>query len=497
VTYDNSGITTAGSYKFVEVGLGKLTVTYGKYYFIDVSVKGNSPLMMNTDRYVNGRMIGPDTDLVSFPTKKRDLMFSVLGKVDSTKGFASPTSNILCPAKCLLANPSGVENKSYGVDNSVNVIFRERSTNQSKGSFWADFKATNGIATLKKELGDVIQGKNGGIAIANTFPYAGYYVNDNPSYQAQYYGNMNFYIALEDPAVDVDGPGAPMRGFNYCANIDVVVDVVDAPNGYGGAVGMFHGEIGRPGPNTTGWGADMSDVMVHEAFGHGAAALDDEYIMTDAQPGYTEVHTAKEVFGYMPNALPLSTSGCNEWCGGTKSLSTLMSTMKSAGDFGYPCWAKTTKAQCTPATIPLETEAQCRWIGDLPAISYWGTHKCIPLNVANYDLGTSCATHGNDGCYPLAPYGTTSGAVMDVVQPNAGIMQSFHATDKTVSGFGTHVENHIKDLLDCVLSVVPCSGSNATRCNKLISRYATPGNGYVTFLQTSLACSADGWIRRR
>ncbi len=500
VSYDNSSITTAGTYKYLEVDLGYLPVTFGNYYFLDVHTNGNSPLMLNTDRFVEGRLISPDTGLVSFPGKKRDLMFVMLGKVDSTKGSPQPTTNIACPSKCVLANPSGVENQAYGLDNSINVLFRQRSTSSSTGSFWAEFQAPNGVANLKKELADVIQGTNGGIAIANTFPYASYFVDNNvPTYQAQYYPNMNFYIAFEDPALDVEGPEGPLRGFDYCANIDAVVDVVDAPNGYGGIVGGFRGEIGRPGPNTTGWGAGQAFTMVHELGGHGIAGLFDEYIQQQAQPGYTTVTLASSVFGYQPNSLPLSSSGCNEWCGGTKSLSTLMSTMKSAGDTDYPCWAMTTQAQCTPATIPTGTQPQCRWIGGLPAIPYWGTHKCIPMSVASYDIGTSCATHGNDACYPLAPDGTNPGAIMDVVQPGSGIMESFHVPGKTAPGFGTHVENHIKDLLDCVLSVVPCSGSKAARCNNLISRYGTPGDGYVTFLQSALACDAtDGvTIRRR
>jgi hypothetical protein len=502
-TYDSSGITTPGSIKWLEfsiyVGPNGRAVNYGKYYSLDVHTAANSPLQLNTDRYGNGRLISRESGLVAFPGRKRDLVFAILGKTDSSKGYSAPVvTNVACPAKCLLVTPGGVEHSATGgTDNAINILFRERSDFSSKGSFWADFKKTGGITMLKKELTDAIQGTNGNVALANTFPYAGYFIDNNtPAYQGQYYPFMNFYIALEDPALDQDGPGGPMRGFDYCANVDAIVNVVNAPNGYGGAVGAFIGEIGRPGPNTTGWGANDSFIMVHELGGHGMAALDDEYINAGAQPGYTDVRVAKDVFGYQPNSRPLSSSGCNEWCGGTKSLNTLMSTMKTAGDTDYPCWAMTTQSQCTPATIPTGAQPACRWIGGLPPISYWGTHKCIPLNVARYDIGTSCSTHGNDGCYPLAPNGNP-GAIMDVVQPNEGIMQSFH-TFTPASGFGTHVENHIKDLLDCVLAIVPCAASKATRCTNLISRYGTPGNGYVSFLQSALACDAtDGISYRR
>jgi hypothetical protein len=189
----------------------------------------------------------------------------------------------------------------------------------------------------------------------------------------------------------------------------------------------------------------------------------------------------------MPNALNISTTGCSEWCGGTQPVSWLVAQM--AGNRDAACWSKTTQSTCEN---PGGT-AGCRWIGSLPAIPYWGSYKCIPLNAALFNIGTNCSAFGNHKCFPMAPSGTTGGAVMDVVQPSGTIMQSFRPQPAT--GFTTPVENHIKDLLDCVVPHSPCAVPEAT-CQAMLSRYGTPASGYLNYLQGGKACEG-GFIRRR
>jgi hypothetical protein len=245
------------------------------------------------------------------------------------------------------------------------------------------------------------------------------------------------------------------------------------------------GDVNRPAPNSGGWGATMRHPMVHEVFGHGVPALFDEYVATGASGGYLNVQLMSG--GNLANAIPLS-AGCGQWCGGTQPVSWLVGQM--SGDRDSVCWSMTTPLGCErPGGL-----AVCRWIGELPAIPYWGSYKCIPASASRYDIGVNCSAFGNHGCYPLAPKGTSGGAIMDVLQPSGSIMQSGH-TSPGVPGFTSHIENYLKDILDCVFPVSACQAP-AARCTNLIAQYGTPGSGYKAFLQNARACE-NGFIRRR
>jgi hypothetical protein len=340
----------------------------------------------------------------------------------------------------------------------------------------------------------MLEGTVGAPALRETYPFNNYPMGGNPGLGwGSYYPQMNFYIAVEDPAVDgtaATGNGI-YRGFHYCANIDAIIDVVDGSLPWGGATGWFHGDVQRiGGPGSTGWGAAMRSALVHEVFGHGFSALSDEYITTSASGSWrTGVLATPNTNA--PNRLPIST-GCNEWCGGTQPVSWLVSQMSSASDPHSACWSKTTQSTCeNPGGSAL-----CRWIGGLASIPYWSTYQCIPLNAARYNIGTSCGSYGNHGCYPLAPNGTSGAGIMDVVQPNGAIMQSFHSSTPA-PGFSNAVENTIKDLLDCSFNVSPCYSSAETRCANLFARYGATGTGFLPFLQFGKACDPGGWIRRR
>ena len=240
----------------------------------------------------------------------------------------------------------------------------------------------------------------------------------------------------------------------------------------------------------------MRSVAVHEVFGHGIAALADEYVQTVKQANSNTGYIANDStgLGYRPNMLPIST-GCSEWCEGLQPVSWVITQMQNSADNDLSCWSLNKQTTCD---TPPDGKAACRWIGGLPAIPYWGSYKCIPLNAAKYNVGINCDAYGDQGCYLLAPRGTDSSAIMDVVQPNGMIMQSFHSSDsEKASGFSSPVENYIRDLMDCVFNPNPCGAAGAKRCTDLLSRHATPNNGYINFLQSALSCEADGVTSRR
>jgi hypothetical protein len=488
--FDNSGLTTPTSKKFVEIPLGSLPLVYGAYYYFDFKLNLAQPTFVaNTDRFGRGTLTAGDVSELMFPDKKRDVMFILSGTADSNKAaFAPATTNIACPSRCILANPSGVENVSYGADQQFNIVIRERvgSMNPANGSFWSDQTAGT-IAMLKQEIAAMLAGTSTDPALRETYPYNNY--AQGPG-QPFYYPQTNFYIAIEDPAVDVPSSnGNGHRGFHHCANIDASIEVVTGPFGYGAALGYMFGEVNRPAASTSGWGTGMRRVSVHEVFGHGVPALADEYIVTSASGSdYHNVGLMQNfVSGYVANALPIS-SGCTEWCGGTQPVSWLIGQM--GADRDAACWSKTTQSTCeSPGGF-----AVCRWIGGLPAIPYWGTNQCIPVNAAKYSIGTNCPAFGNHGCYPLAPMGTAGAAIMDVVQPSGFIMQSWHQ-QTSPPGFTSHGETHIKDMLDCVFPVMACQAT-PSRCTNLGARYGTAGSGYKTFLKNANACDA-GFLRRR
>jgi hypothetical protein len=488
--FDNSGLTTPTSMKYIQITLpAAVPLVYNAYYYLDfkTNLAGQATFVANTDRHLLGKLTAGDVGEVSFPDKKRDVMYILDGTTDSSKAqYPIPTTNIACPSRCVLANPSGVENVSYRPDQQFNILIRERNAaNAPKGSFWSDYTAGT-IAALKQEIGTMLQGTTADPSLRETYPYNNYSQGIG---QPFYYGQMNFYIAIEDPAVDtLSNTGKGYRGFHHCANIDGTIEVVTGNLGYGGAPGLMWGEVNRPAPNTGGWGTGMRRIMVHEVFGHGLPSLFDEYIDTGATTGYQSATTAAAVgYGYMANYLPIS-SGCNEWCGGTQPVSWLVGQM--AADRDAACWSQTSQAACNAPG----GSALCRWIGGLAAIPYWGTYKCIPLNAATYSIGTNCSAFGNHGCYPLGPWGSSQGGIMDVVQPNGKIMVSTHQATP-VKGFTSHVETHIKDMLDCVFPVANCSAVQS-RCANLVARYGTAGNGYQTFLQSAKACD-NGTVRRR
>jgi hypothetical protein len=110
-TFDNSGLTTATSWKYVQVAFPSVPLTYNKYYILQTEL-AFPKVVANTDRYGWGRLLDLN-GRVAFPEKKQDLVMLVQGTTEQSKTFyPNETSNIACPTRCLLANPSGVENVS-------------------------------------------------------------------------------------------------------------------------------------------------------------------------------------------------------------------------------------------------------------------------------------------------------------------------------------------------------------------------------------------------
>lgn len=507
----NGGITMDGQYKYVLVNFGAVALNYNKYYYFEPTITGGlAYVVANVDRYAWGRLHSQtQSGQVAYPEKKRDLMMTLSGTADSSKPtFQPPTSNIACPSKCIVANPSGVENTAYMADRQFNVLFRERGAG-SNGSFWSENNPTD-LTTLKAEIANLLQGTVANPGLRETYPFGGYHQNGNSSNYGDYYFNMNFYISLEDPAVDTAVAGHPAyRGFHYCANIDAIVNVVDQGVGtvdpanpsnvgtvpYGAVVGSFEGDVARWGPAQTGWGTPMRLVMIHEVFGHGVAGLTDEYVNTSGLGGVGFASLGSG-FGIQPGMAPLTANACDAWCGSTQSLTWLKAEMIAEADPNTVCWGQPTSAACAG------TGASCLWLGGAPpaspALAYWGSDQCIPATVAYYNIGGNCPAYGNHGCYPLAPYGTSLDVIADVAQPNSSIMQSTHALP--APGFSTVVENHIKDLMDCAFGPSPC-GTTGSRCSNLFSSYGSsttsPTLQYLSYLQSAAACQQTGLIHRR
>jgi hypothetical protein len=495
-SFNNSGLTTSTSWKWVDVVFGSVPMNYGAYYFLEVSLTylNTGTIVLNTDRFNWGRFIDWNFH-AGFPNKKRDLMMYIYGTADSSKSaFPSFNTNVACPSRCLLANPSGAEVTAYGADKQFNVIVQGKTTS-GMGSFWAENNPSS-LATLRAEIATMLQGTADLPGLRETYPYNSYRAFGNSGNQF-YYGNMNFYIAIEDPAkdtADYRNYGLPFRGFHYCANIDAVINVQDGVSGGTGVMGRMEGNIGRPnGPNSTGWGAGGVGrfALLHEVFGHGAG-LNDEYTYsgTSNSSQVWAVGLQSSQGGYAPNSLPLA-SGCSTFCGGAQPVSWLVGQTSSNG-----CWSQTTQTGCNSAP----GGNVCRWIGGLAAIPYWGSYQCIPLAATTVNIGVNCSSYGNDSCYPIAPLYSSVGGVMDVVQPNSSIMQGFHHISSAVpyNGFGNHVESYMKDLLDCVFPYFPCFEGNSLRCQSLKTKYGTSGSGYQQFLEFANACDVNGAnVRRR
>jgi hypothetical protein len=482
-------------------------LVYGHYYYFDVSTNVAS-IVANTDRYVHGRMLDHQSDNVTFPVKKQDLLFQFTGSANSDEApYPFPTTNIANPTRCFVANPSGKENTAYGPRNQFNVLIRE-GFRGTVGSFWADYNADPTLTALKGEIANMIQEANDSTyhpSIAYTYPYNNYQANNSLSFPT-YYSQMNFYISVADPSVDTKSDG----GFQYCANIDAIVEVIDDSIGCVGSAGTFTGGVcrGPLGHLSTNWGTSQGFTLTHEVFGHGIAGLDDEGFAP-----YNSKYVSLEG-NYLPDALPISAAdpsdeGCNIWCGGIQPRSWLVG--QTTGTSGERCWAATSYNDCnavTDATCNGASGQCCSWIGELDQSSmpYWdcqpttpdggvtgstGTNCCIPQHAYVYNIGVNCPS--NVGCYPFAGHNTAIPSV-NVVVPGGSIMTGF----AFIPGFTGPIEQHIKDELDCVFNIAPCTIANSPRCTNLVNRWGTPGNGYTPFLQNALDCDADGTtIRRR
>jgi hypothetical protein len=303
-----------------------------------------------------------------------------------------------------------------------------------------------------------------------------------------FWKQMNVYVAISSPAEDPSGAQALV----FCANIDAEVNLVTNGIGYGsrpygGSPGGFSGQVPRPAITAPQW-AMWPDrlpgsgsnyfVLVHEVFGHGVGALTDEYLSRNRGTDPRPVHSQ----GYRANSVPLT---CEGLCQSAQSVTELQAMM--TGDVDAVCWNLTTEATCANPG----GNAVCHWIGNLPPISYWGAHTCIPHNVSQYNIGQQC--EANTGCFPLA-YAGTSGSYLGVARPGSAIMQSSHM----FPGFSGAVENYLSDMMECVFTKT-CDQYPTSKCTTFQNKWGTPDNGWFSAFEQANACedTIEGTIYRR
>jgi hypothetical protein len=446
---------------------------HGRYYYLELTSKyggwsGSAQLVLNNSRYEHGRMFTADSiQSLAFPGKKDDVMFLLNGTVEETKEwYPSPTTNVLCPARCKVL---GTEKTAWNPRNYFNVIVQETGTAGPTGSFWADYQLDASLTTLKDNLRRVLEDPSGPPAPGGrpTAP-----LDQTVPYDA-YYGQMNFYIAVEDPATD---PRAA-KGFLYCANIDAQISVKTGSYGSYGATN-FGGEL--PRPSSGAWDYDFSrGILQHELLGHGIGQLTEEYILPwDARATLLTTRP--------PNT---DAPGCSSWCSSSLTVTQLITAM--AADPNAACWTYDT-ATCQ-AHEASGSSPQCLWLGGLssPDLAYYGGRTCIPASVTKYNIGLGCT--GNTGCY----LGSTNGGriAVNVAQPGGDIMGAAGRNPAAAVGFTTATESHLRDIMDCIFPLT-CYQYPEARCQAFQSKWSSGAASRTVFATRANGCE-NSYYRRR
>ncbi len=450
MNFNGDGLTSPTSWKWLDVPLN-LALDYGRYYYFTVSTLYGSrdaaaQLLLNTNRYGFGRYVDVG-DSLTYPAKKEDIVFFINGRVAASKPwYPTATSNILCPDRCRLVH--AVEKTAYNANQYFNVIIQEQTVN-GQGSFWEEY--THGaIDQLKSDLLQLVEGTPQNPAVRETPPFDAFYKN------------MNFYIAIEDPARD----SRRQRGFNSCANIDARITVVTGNQPYGGW--GFSGAVNRPAWDNHTWSANMRRVLIHELFGHGIGSLSDEYIR-DGPP----------VTNHQQFSMNSDEIGCPSWCDSYQDINAVETSLASS------CW--------TLGAAACQGDRLCWYVGGIsPEVPYFQDKSCIPKAIRGYDIGVQCM--GNSRCYIGAPWGTTDQVYLNVAQPNSSIMQSFHASP-TAPGFSTAVEESLRTQMECMFPLT-CYRYDYATCNAFQSRWDGSDPRNVAFAKFGNACE-NSYYRRR
>ncbi len=455
----------------------EIEIEYGEYYYLEVATKyggmdGSGGILINSDSYSFGRMFhfneGGSFHNLGYPEKKRDVMFVIHGEASSDRSeMPAPATNILCKDKCHVIGEERVER---GPEMYFNVIVQELKPDAAGGSFW-DRKEE--LDDLKKVLAEVLKGTaetvDGGRSVGT--------LNTTPPFD-EYIERMNFYLALEDPDADPQ----MNRGFFYCANIDARVIVKETAASYGAYA--FSGELSL---DDLSFGKGM---LQHELMGHGIANLYEEYC--SGKEGAVELDTP-----YYPN---VDAIGCPEWCADHLSIDELREEMHYEDNIS-PCW-KYSQSSCEDHES-LESPHQCLWLGDLSdeAFEYYHPYECIPASIVGYSIGIDC--RGNSGCYLGVPQGAAIAVNRGI--PGGTIMgaggrdserniQGYEHTSPIAQGFTTPIEDHVRDVMDCVF---PLSCDNyPPRCIGFVNKWGNASNGFQTFAEYGNGCDGND-VRRR
>ncbi|NVJ21289.1 hypothetical protein HUW62_08675 [Myxococcus sp. AM011] len=450
-----------------------VNLTHGSYYYLELSTRyggwdGSAQLVVNNARYEHGRLFAPGSvQALGFPGKKDDVMFMLNGTVEEAKSwYPTATTNVLCPGRCQVL---GTEKQTHGARNQFNVIVQETGTAGATGSFWSDYNSDPALLSLKENLrrvleeasGPPISGGRQTAPLSQTVPFN------------SYYGQMNFYVAVENPAID---PRAA-KGFLYCANIDAQVTVKTGSYGEYGAT-AYSGDLPRPSGGAP-WQHDFSrGILQHELLGHGIGQLTEEYILAGDTGAMVQTT-------FSPN---MDSIGCSSWCGSSLTVNQLITQM--AADPNAACWtydATTCRAREAPGSSP-----RCLTLSGLsnPGLAWFGGRACAPVTVTNYNIGQSCT--GNTGCY----IGKTNGGVIVVnaAQPGGDIMGAKGRSTAAAQGFSTAMENHLRDIMDCFFPTT-CAAYPEARCLAFQTKWSAGGNREV-FATRANACES-GWYRRR
>jgi hypothetical protein len=486
--------------------------------------------------YNMGRAVaGFNGDVASYPDKKRDIMFSFGGTTAGARDpDPNPTTNIACsnPAgsfasQCIPVYP---ENGIGGARNYFNVLIREAQVfssgwpTGSDDSFWLDY-TNNDIppgtveTTLIPEIQMALDQSLGGdiLGVRQTPPFDTWWGPDaNPSM-------MNFYVSVQDPRRDPEG----LRGFFNCANIDLLIDINDAPylhvgpnSGSFGARQPFYAFVSRPGPNATGWGdtgensnGSQRVIWLREPFGS-IGALGDEFFCASLPPSGGQsscpVATTYPGFGYNLNTAP---PGCSDptssnWCSSSRDVSWLKSQSESNPlDFGSQCWSYPGQTDC-------QKDPACYWIAGIPGTSYYSPYDCIPQTVSLYDIGVSCDP--NASCY-LGGDGFDIPNYIDSAQPGDSLMQQgimvrfvnlggttgWTEQGVTLPGFGGATAGMAK-ALSCLFWPSGCNSYPAD-CVNFLAKWdggwygedaSTRNPGNLVFMQAGAACQNGVSFRR-
>lgn len=454
VTIDEGQIAS-GAWAWIDVPFD-VDVPYGQYLTFEVTTPSYNPtVVLNQNRYELGRMLDQAVWAYGFPYKKRDLMFQAIGQADeSTDWTPHVTTNVICPDRCRVV---GTEHNAWNVRNHFNVAVVGGSS-LTAGSFFSDYLAGD-LAALSNDVREALEGDSANPGIRETAPFA------------ELYPEMNFYLAVADPAVDTRRE----KGIPNCANIDAFIYIVEPPAPYGG--GSFNGGIVRPAIGAHGWGPSQRRDLRHEVFGHGIGHLTDEYVSQAAWSYAAPYHLA-----FTPNSVPI---GCPSWCTSYTPMKSVANDLSKQG-FGA-CFAFD-DAECVAHS------AECFFVGGIvPPVSYYDGVRCVPKQIVLENIGRDCLP--DTGCYIGAPLTTSPPQALNVAQPNSQIMQSGHVVGTGMNpGFAGGPERTMRTLMACMFPLT-CAGYDAVGCAAFEAQWSTTP-GYEAFAQFGSACEGTTYRRR-